>query len=74
MVAGGCDVCGCVAQVVILDELQSNGELMCGRLTPVIPVNDCCQVELVGAFKRVVWLSKTGKQTAYLLQIQYEMV
>lgn len=51
MVTGGGDVCGCITQVLTLDELQINTELMCGLLTPVIPVNDCCQVGLIDDLK-----------------------
>ncbi len=71
MVAGGGDVCCCMAQVLTLDEQQSNVELMCGLLTAVILVNDCCQVELIGDLKKWYGLNKTGKQTAYPLQMQY---
>lgn len=60
MVAGGGDVCCCMAQVLTLDELQSNIELMCGLLTAVILVNDCCQVELAGALKEWCGLNKNG--------------
>jgi hypothetical protein len=43
MVTGDCNVCCCIAQKLTLNELQSNTQSISRLLTPIMPVNDCCQ-------------------------------